>query len=321
MVPKINDCFSNIDFTTLRHDGAQQQQASFLTPDFMGETVKPPPAKNDFVEKLFARGTNEVQIQQVNEPLMIIPGRFPQKEFDIEKLQEKFVAPVAKEEEEVVDAKAAKGGKKKPAANEKVVAEEPIEKEDTLEYHENQQILFGAHNSEKPSVMPEYFPIIHLVEDTVQINPNEYFDYPSLDAYNHPRDSTKVNEEKIRVHKTMDRSKKLYMTTKIVIAWKNNIFFECYELQKPCAENLPVQYTKNFLFFSRYCTSGIWQKYNTEIAKQVSATKENPETAHLESKTFEKILFYPIKCTAVTSKNIYLAIGCLDGTIILWDLQ
>jgi hypothetical protein len=319
-LPVLNDCFSNIDFTSTHDHALRGGQAIFLTPEFMGETVKPPPPKNNFVEKLFARNLSDVHLRQVKDPLMIIPGRFPQKEFDIEKLQEKFAEQVITQEEEVNDKRFAKGARK-PNQAEKIV-EEVLEEKDTIEFHQNPKILFGHPKSAKPSAMPEYYPLIHLIEESVQVNPAAYFDYPLLDAYYNPPSSTKVDDDsKIRLHKTMSKSKRLTLTTKFVIAWANNIFFESYSLQAPTPINFPIQYTKNFLFFSKYSTQPFHTLYTTSIATLQASTLLHPTTFHLTSKIFEKILFYPIKCTAVTSKAIYLAIGCLDGTIILWDLQ
>lgn len=160
-------------------------------------------------------------------------------------------------------------------------------------------MLFGKKNSEI-QMLPKYMPFIHLVDEAIMINPDKYFDYEKLDAYYSPNDANKINDDgtKGRIHKTFDRSKKIQVTTKIVICWKNNYIFECYELQKAIPVNFPVQYTKNFLFFSSYIHEKVYEQYD----KLVLSRKEIPIN---DLKMFERILFYPITCTAVSSKNIY----------------
>jgi hypothetical protein len=77
-------------------------QSNLLTPDYMGtEGVKPPPEKNPFIEKIFYKNISDLKISEIKEPLMKINGKFPECEFELEKLQEKFRVPLESIEEEV----------------------------------------------------------------------------------------------------------------------------------------------------------------------------------------------------------------------------
>jgi WD40 repeat protein len=162
-----------------------------------------------------------------------------------------------------------------------------------------------------------------LVEETIPINTDEYFSYEHFDAYYSPVDpnTKKMQEEdeedgNTRLHKTMGKAKRIQLTTKFLVCWKNNILFETYQLQKCFPENFPVQYTKNFLFFSQYVHSKAYEAYQKNLAAQIE------ESLPAENfRLIQRILFYPITCTAVSQKNLFLAIGCSDGTIILWDLE
>merc|ERR1712173_436588 len=140
----------------------------------------------------------------------------------MEKLKEKFTQPTEIKEEEPpqVQAQQAKNVRGKPAppgkgAPPKEVVEE--KKEEVInEYHENSPILFGKRNAEL-SELPKYYPLVHLVEETIMINPDKYFDYEKLDEYYNPGDVAKLAEDgKTRIHKTFDRSKKIPITTKII---------------------------------------------------------------------------------------------------------
>lgn len=75
-LPIMNDNFSNIDYTSNKEN--VPNMTNYLTPDYFGaETVKPPPQKNDYVEKLFYKNMNEVVVKDVNDVMMTIPAKFP----------------------------------------------------------------------------------------------------------------------------------------------------------------------------------------------------------------------------------------------------
>lgn len=321
-LPVLNDNFSNIDYASAKDPNHNQN--SYLSPEYFGvETVKPPPPKNDFIDEIFCRVMSDITVKEVKNFMMYIPGKFPLKEFEIDKLKEKFSQPIKIEEDEVIDPKAAqaqKGGAKGKAPppkggkpNDKDLLVEKSE-EIVDEYHKNEPILFGA-KGEEITNLPTYYPIIHLLDESMILNPGTYFDYDKYDAYYSKSENAGKDEDvKERIHKAFDRSKKISITTRMIICWKNNIIFESYELQKPTLVNLPVQYNKNFIFFSNYVHKKTYKQYDADVELKSTMPAS-------DYKQFERLLFYPITCTAASSKNIFLAIGCTDGTIILWDLE
>ena len=321
-LPIQNDNFSNIDYSAIKE--STQNSQNFLSPDYYGgDTVKPPPPKNEFVETIFCKNMSDHIVKDITDFMMHIPVKLPQKEYDMDELKKKLAQTTKTEVEEEVEGLNHNTSAKKIPARGKAPPLKGVKSQEVVveveeineEYQNNEPILFGE-RAQELTKLPTYYPLIHLMDESYVTNPSLYFDYEKYDAYYKKTDNGQQGDEQAneRIHKAFNKSKKINMTTKILVCWKNNIIFESFDLQKLNLMNLPVQYNKNYIFFSNYVHKKIYKQYEEEVkAKSLMPSSD--------FKKFERILFYPITCTSVSSRNIFLAIGCNDGTIILWDLE